>query len=686
METLFDGAMLDAAGQALLTVLQPERIMFLWLGVLVGLAIGLLPGIGGLTGFALLVPFTYTMEPFSGIAMLLGMMAASSISDPIPSVLFGVPGTTASQATVLDGHAMAKKGEAGRALSAAYGSSLVGGLVGAAVLGLAIPILRPLVLTIATPELLAITIFGIAMVSALSGSAPLRGVVAACIGILVGMIGTNLMTGEQRWTGGVLYLWDGVPMLPVLLGLFALPELCDLAIKRRALTEERKFSATEGMIKGLKDCVENWFLILRCSGLGAVLGAIPGISGSVLDWFAYGHAIQTEKGARQTFSKGDVRGVIAPEAATNASTGAILVPAIAFGVPGGAATAILLSALMVHGIVPGPEMLTRNLDMTYSMVWSIALANVFGAGVCFLLSGQLAKISTLRYTLVLPIILSIVYVGAFQGSKSWGDMIVLLGFGVLGWVMKQLKWARPPLILGLVLGALMERYMSISIMRYDADWLLRPGVIVLLGFSFLVLFRPLFGQFGRKGLRVLLPASTRPVFRPEDLLYVFFIVVAGYLLVEAQQWSFSARIGPTVVASTAIIAGAVSLVFVIFSNRGVPKPEGTGEEDDVYMDLRIDTGDNLTPRTIVMRAGMFFAWVLGFLLVMALIGMIPAIAVMIIAFMRIEGREPWKLCIVNSAAATALVYVVFDQIIRVPWPSTVLGALVPPLAAIIPSV
>jgi predicted outer membrane lipoprotein len=163
-------------------------------------------------------------------------------------------------------------------------------------------------------------------------------------------------------------------------------------------------------------------------------------------------------------------------------------------------------------------------------------------------------------------------------------------------------------------------------------------------------------------------------------------VVAGYLLVEAQQWSFSARIGPTVVASTAIIAGAVSLVFVIFSNRGVPKPEGTGEEDDVYMDLRIDTGDNLTPRTIVMRAGMFFAWVLGFLLVMALIGMIPAIAVMIIAFMRIEGREPWKLCIVNSAAATALVYVVFDQIIRVPWPSTVLGALVPPLAAIIPSV
>jgi TctA family transporter len=178
-----------------------------------------------------------------------------------------------------------------------------------------------------------------------------------------------------------------------------------------------------------------------------------------------------------------VRGVIAPESANNAGTGGMLVPLLAFGVPGGAATAILLGALMVHGFIPGPDMLTKNLDVTYTMIWSIALANIFGAGLCFLLSGQFAKVSTLRYTLILPVIVSIVYVGAFQGSQSWGDMYVLLIFGLMGWIMKRLRWPRPPVILGLVLGVLIERYMSISFLRYGTDWILRPGVVVLLALS-----------------------------------------------------------------------------------------------------------------------------------------------------------------------------------------------------------
>ena len=294
------------------------------------------------------------------------------------------------------------------------------------------------------------------------------------------MVGTNVQTGQMRWTGGLLYLQDGVPLLPVLLGLFALPELCDLAIQRRAMADSVTFNARQGMRQGAVDVLRNWFLVLRCSGLGALLGAIPGITGSVADWIAYGHALQSEKGAKETFTKGDVRGVIAPESANNALQGGSLVPLLAFGIPGGAATAILLGAMMVHGFIPGPDMLTKNLDVTYSMIWSIALANIFGAGLCFLLSGQFAKISTLRYTLVLPVVMSIVYIGAFQGSQSWGDMFVLLLFGFIGWGMKRLRWPRPPLILGLVLGVLIERYMTISFLRYGADWLLRPGVVTML--------------------------------------------------------------------------------------------------------------------------------------------------------------------------------------------------------------
>jgi len=237
----------------------------------------------------------------------------------------------------------------------------------------------------------------------------------------------------------------------------------------------------------------------------------------------------------------------------------MLVPLLAFGVPGGAATAILLGALMVHGFIPGPDMLTKNLDVTYTMIWSIALANIFGAGLCFLLSGQFAKVSTLRYTLILPVIMSIVYVGAFQGSQSWGDMYVLLIFGLMGWIMKRLRWPRPPVILGLVLGVLIEHYMSISFLRYGTDWILRPGVVVLLALSALVLFSPLIKLVRTGGLKRLRP-SGRLVLKWDDLAYLFFVGTGLYMLVTAQAWNFSARIGPTVVAGTLVIAGTISFL------------------------------------------------------------------------------------------------------------------------------
>ena len=432
MEGLDVSYMMAAASEAFGTIMQLERIGFLVLGVLVGLAIGLLPGIGGITGFALLVPFTYSMDPYAAFAMLIGMHSVTATADTIPAVMFGVPGTAASQATVLDGFTMTQKGQAGRALSAGFTASLLGGIFGALVLAVSIPVIRPFVLAIGTPELLGLTIFGICMVAALSGTAPLRGIVAACFGCLIAMIGVDAQTGTVRWADNVLYLWDGMPILPVLLGMFALPELADIAVKRSAIAKEISTEHKSGMIQGATDVIKNWFLVLRCSSIGAILGVIPGITGSVTDWIAYGHAIRTEKGAKDSFGKGDVRGVIAPESANNAREGGGLVPTIAFGVPGGAAQAILLGAIMVHGFVPGPAMLGADLNVTYSLIWSIALANVFGAGLCFLLSGQFAKVSVLRYTLILPAIMAVVYVGAFQGSRAWGDLYALLFFGLMG--------------------------------------------------------------------------------------------------------------------------------------------------------------------------------------------------------------------------------------------------------------
>jgi len=681
MHGLDIGFMLDAAHTALGNMLSIHRMVALWAGVMVGLAIGLLPGIGGLTGFALLVPFTYTMDPISAFAMLLGMHSVTSTSDVIPAVLFGVPGTAASQATVLDGLQMTKKGEAGRALSASYCASLIGGIFGALVLAVSVPVIRPFVLAIGTPELLAMTVFGIAMVSSLSGTTPLRGIIAACFGILCGMIGTDDQTGTVRWAGDVLYLWDGLPMLPVLLGLFALPELCDIAVSRKSVADEMlKFSHKEGMLKGAGDCLRNWFLILRCSSIGSLLGLIPGITGSVTDWIAYGHALRTEKGAAETFTKGDVRGVIAPESANNAKEGGSLIPTIAFGVPGSAAQAVLLGALMVHGFVPGPAMLTTHLDVTYTLVWSIALANIFGAGVCYLMSGYFARISMLRHTLLLPAIMAIIFIGAFQGSGSWGDFYTLLIFGALGWAMKRLGWPRPPLILGLVLGSLIERYMAISIQRFDWMWLGRPVVILLLALALIVLVRPLWTQL-RQGRTAFVPLR-QISFRAADLLYLPFLGIGAWMLIAAQQWPFGARIGPTVVASALLVAGVLSLGATLLSDRGA-RPVRPGAAG-LHMDLKSDDG-GIGPGRILARAGMFFGWFVAFLILTGLIGLVPTVPLIILAYMRVEGREPWRLSLAYAACVTLLVYVVFDQIIHVPWPNTWLGGTYPQLAALVPS-
>ncbi|ODT82421.1 MAG: hypothetical protein ABS76_07315 [Pelagibacterium sp. SCN 64-44] len=682
MEALTDGSMLAAAGNALLMMLQFERLFFLFLGVVVGLAIGLLPGIGGLTGFALLVPFTYTMDPVAALGMLLGMSSVAHTSDTLPAVLLGVPGSSAAQATVMDGFVMAKKGEASRALSAAYTASLIGGLFGALVLAFTIPIVRPLVLAVGTPELLAITTLGIAMVASLSGNAPLRGVTIACFGILVSMIGVDMQTATMRWTGTVLYLWDGVPLMPIMLGIFALPELCDLAIQRTALAQNVRYKPTEGLWVGVRDAFRHYWLVIRCSTIGVLMGATPGVSGSVVDWMAYGHALRSEKGAKETFGKGDVRGVIAPESANNALNGGSLVPTLAFGIPASAGMAIFLGAMMVHGYVPGPEMLTKHLDVTYSMVWSIALANVFATILCIGLSLYLARIATLRYTLLLPAILVIVYVGAFQGSSSWGDLFVLLVFGLIGWAMKRLRWPRPPLILGLVLGDLIERYFGLSVRLYGMEWLLRPGVILFLGLSALILFRPLLSGLRQSGIKTLMPRG-RPIFKLEDLFYVFLLVIAVAMVWAAQPWPAAARIGPTTVGVIMIIGCGLSLLNIAIARGRVAAGEEEGDTG-LYMDIASES-DGMSRSLTLRRAAQFFAWFLGFMASMAVIGLIPTVPLMVIAFMRIEGRESWKLCIGYAVVLTAFIYVVFDQLIHVAWPTTYLGHVLPELARFVPS-
>ena len=387
---------MQVAWHALGLLLEPTRLLVLVAGVIIGLAIGILPGLSGVVGLALLIPFTYHLDPHTAFALLLGMAAVITSSDFITAVLFGVPGHVGAAATVIDGHAMARKGEAGRAFGAGFAASLAGGLVGALVLAVSVPVLRPLLLLIGSPELLAFSIFGLSMVATLSGRAPLKGLTAAALGLMLSMIGSRAQGGTMRWTFDTLYLWDGVPLVPVVLGLFALPELAELAVTRQRIAGEHAADITlSSQWQGVRDVVRHWWLVLRCSILGTALGAIPGVGSAVIDWIAYGYAQRTERNS-ESFGSGDVRGVIAPESSNNAKEGGHLIPTIAFGVPAGASMAVLLGAFLMHGLQPGPEMLTKHLDLTYTIVWSLTLAHVIGALICLSGSRWLAQVSRIR--------------------------------------------------------------------------------------------------------------------------------------------------------------------------------------------------------------------------------------------------------------------------------------------------
>ncbi|HTI88333.1 MAG TPA: tripartite tricarboxylate transporter permease [Alphaproteobacteria bacterium] len=682
---------LHALGDGLFIILEPHRMLLLWGGVLCGLSLGLLPGIGGVAGTALLLPFTFDMDAPAAMALLLGLAATTTHGDPISAIVLGAPGHAASAATALDGYPMTKRGEGARALGAAYMSALIGGLFGAVLMAVVLPIVRPAILFIGSPELLALAVFGLSMVAVLSGNAPLRGLTAACFGVMLAMIGSDPQTGTLRWTMDSLYLWDGLPLVPLTLGIFALPELCDLFVGRTAVVakdsgvDTKSINNWKGLWQGSVDCFTHWWLNMRCAWIGSVIGAIPGISASVIDWISYGHALKTEKGAQLTFGKGDVRGVIAAESATCSREGGALVPTIVFGVPGSAGMAIILGAFLIHGLVPGPDMLTKNLSVTYSMVWSIAIANILGSGLCYIFSSQFAKIAMLRYSLILPVVLCMVYIGAFEGTRQWGDLYSLMFFGVLAWGMKHFKWPRPPMVLGFILGGILERYLFISIERYGVSWMTRPFVIILFAMAAISIIRPAIQDIRTHGgIKGMLSEYHKPHFTGMQVFPLFMVCLIAVMLYQASRWNFDAKIIPMIVGTSGLFCCSLSLLNDMFKSQ-LETFANAEETQKMHMDIGTNIS-HLNTGYIVRRGAMFFGWMGAFLCSMATIGLIPTVPIFIISFMRIEAREPWRIVLPMASIMTVFIYLLFDQLLAIPWPQTIVGNLFPVLKNYIPSI
>ena len=470
--------MLEAAIEGLKGVLQPQALSFMCLGVLIGSLVGFLPGVGGPSTLAIMLPFVMTMQdPLLVIALLVGMDAVGNTASAFTSILISVPGSSGSQATILDGHPMAKNGEAARALSASFVASLLGGLFGALVLFASLPLLRPLVLSFSSPEFFILTLWGVSMVGILSGNAPVKGLLAGIVGVLIATIGLDTKSGIERFSFNVAYLWEGIDLVLVALGLFGIPEVIDLAGRKGSIARAEKFG--RGYVQGIFDVFRHWWLLVRTSIIGAWVGFLPGLGSSVADWFAYAHAVQTEKN-RENFGKGDVRGVIASEGSNNAKEGGDYIPTLAFGIPGGTSTALVLTAFIAVGIKPGPDMLTSQLNLTFAVIWTLVIANVVATAVCMLFAKPIARVCFLPFYAIVPPIVAFIFIGAFAANFHSYDLTALMIFSLLGFFMRRYGWPRAPLLLGVVLGEKMELYLWLSYTRYGLEWLARPMVLVLI--------------------------------------------------------------------------------------------------------------------------------------------------------------------------------------------------------------
>lgn len=480
--------------QGLQTFMAWPTPMFMALGALLGMLFGFIPGLGGAQALALLIPVTYGMDHNVAMGMLIGTMGAVPFGGSISAILINTPGTPQNAATTFDGFPLTKQGKAGYALGASASASTFGAIFGVIVLAVLIPLGRPVVLAFSYPEYFMMAFMGIAVIAVVSLGSIWKGLAAGAFGLLLSTIGYDPVTGSVRFTMGIEYLYDGIKIVPALIGLFAISECLDMMAKGKDLASGGKVeNVSSGVWEGIKAPFKHFGLFIRTSIIGVIIGIIPGVGGSVSNFLAYGHAVSsTREKDNPHYGKGDIRGVIAPQASDTAKDGGALVPTILFGIPGSVETAVLLGALILHGLQPGPRLLLENPTVVYVMIFALVASNIFAGALGLLGAKYLAKLTFMPVNMVVPMIFALALMGSYATEGSWDDVIISLVFGVIGYAMNKFGFTRVPLVIALVLGEMFQQtfHQTITSMGWQA-FFVRPislGILLITMASLIVPF------------------------------------------------------------------------------------------------------------------------------------------------------------------------------------------------------
>jgi TctA family transporter len=498
-------------------------------------------------------------------------------------------------------------------------------------------------------------LLGLTMVGSLSGRSVLKGMTAAGLGLLLSQIGYAEQMAIPRYWLNTTYLLDGLPLVPVVLGLFSIPELVALAVTNRSISDVPRERISGGIMMGVKDCFIHWWLLLRSSVIGIYIGILPALGATIADWVAYGHAVQSAKDKSQ-FGKGDVRGVIAPETANNSVKGGDLIPTVAFGIPGSAAMAILLGAFLIQGLTPGPEMLTTKLPITFSMMWTLILANIIGAILLMAWANQLQKIIFIPANLILPGITFFVLIGAWTAGNNIGDWITLLVFGAVGLIMKRAGWPRAPLVLGFILGRIMENSLHISMKAYGMSWIFRPICLLILAAIVITIFYAVRSHMQLKREEETVGVSDADAGDPRLSLgfAAALCLVLIYAVGTAFTWPPIVRLFPLAFGVPALVLAACAVYFDWRAIQLAP----VSATAPVWAAIRSEE---------LRRTFKFFGWLAGIVVATVLLGQHIALPAFIALYLLIWGQYGWRVALIYAAAGLALMIVLFDYMSPTLW-------------------
>lgn len=488
-------------GAYFLTLLQPDVFMGLILGTVVGMAIGIMPGMGATMAISLMIPVTYGWSPVASLVMLASLYTTATFGGSFTAILLHTPGTSSNAATAREGYELTKQGRSLEAMGASITGSLFGGVFGGLALLFIAPQLAKIALRFSGPEYLFIALFGLTIIGSLSGDDPVKGFASGILGLFIACVGMEQSTGFIRFTLGNMNLMGGFEMVPVLLGLFTISQMLvqmERLVKKGDIEKgqviDSNITYSGKFLPTPKEFLHYLPLMLRCSVLGVLIGILPGAGGDIGSWVGYNEAKRSVKD-KSKFGHGCIEGVYGSETANNAVCGGAYIPLLTMGIPGSGASAVLMTGLVIHGLVPGPSLFTTQKSQTYPIILGYIAANILMAVIGILIAKKIAAVAKIPMNVIIPIVIVLALVGSYSINRSMFDVGVTVAFGIIGYFMRKLKFPTAPVVLAIILGKLAERSLYSSIQMKKGASLLaffagRPIVWVFFILTVVSIFAP----------------------------------------------------------------------------------------------------------------------------------------------------------------------------------------------------